>query len=67
MLDSLLSGLVEITEAENNSPFNNDGAYEDIATKKQELIEKWKAFSREERAQNGGELKRYFRNEGLRF
>jgi hypothetical protein len=57
MLDNLLSGLVEITEAENNSPFSDHGAYETIATKKQELVEKWKVFSTEERIQNGGDLK----------
>ncbi|WP_110709874.1 YaaC family protein [Salinicola sp. CR57] len=65
MLDNLLSGLIEITEAENNSPFKNDGAYEAIATKKQDLVEKWKVFSKEERRENGGDLKKYFRKEGL--
>lgn len=65
MLDNLLSGLVEIIEAENNSPFSDDGRYEAIAQKKQSLVERWKTFSAEERRNNGGDLKKYFKQEGL--
>ena len=65
MLDNLLLELIEPVTAQNNPPFSNDGSYDVIAQKKQELLEQWKSFSAEERKENGGDLKRFFRKEGL--
>ncbi len=65
MLDNLLSDLVDIKEAENNSPFSNDGAYETIAVEKERIVEKWKSLSKEEKQEYKGDIKKYFRREGL--
>ncbi|KEF31920.1 hypothetical protein D777_01606 [Marinobacter nitratireducens] len=65
MLDNLLSELIEIVEAENNPPFSDDGAYDELASKKEALLEKWKGFSPEERKPYNGNIKNYFKGEGL--
>ncbi len=65
MLDNLLSELLEIVPAENNPPFVDDGAYEAIFTKKQELVNNWKLFSKNERSQYNDNIKQYYKSEGL--
>ena len=65
MLDNILSEFIELVPAQNSPPFSNDGAYDSIAKKKEDLLNTWKAFSKEERRSNGGDLKKYFKNNGL--
>lgn len=65
MLDNLLSELIDIVEAENNPPFSDDGSYDELASKKEDLLEKWKGFSQEERKKYNGNIKNYFKSEGL--
>lgn len=65
MLDSLLSELIEPVNAENNPPISDDGSYDAIAKKKEELLERWKSFDSEQRKANGGEIRRFFVSQGL--
>lgn len=65
MLDNLLSELLEITPAENNPPFVNDGVYEAISSKKQELLNNWKSFVQDERNKYNGDIKKYYKTMAL--
>ncbi len=65
MLDNLLSELIEIVPAQNNPPFRDDGAYEAAESKKQDLVDQWKSFATEDREKFNGNIKKYFRQEGL--
>ena len=65
MLDNLLSMAIEPTTAQNNPPFSTDGSYDTIANKKEECLEKWKAFGNEERKVYGGQIKKFFQEQGI--
>ena len=65
MLDSLLSDLIEIVSAQNSPLFANDGAYAAVANKKKELVETWKGFTNDQKSEFNGDIKKFFRKEGL--
>ncbi|MEZ5587002.1 MAG: YaaC family protein [Sedimenticolaceae bacterium] len=65
MLDNLLTELVEPVPAQNNPPFLDNGAYDAIAQRKQDLLEAWKRLSKDQKAEHKGDLKKYFRANGL--
>lgn len=65
MLNHLLSELVEPVTASNNPPFSNNGAYDAIAKRKQELVDAWKELPQEQKKLFSGNIKKFFRQEGL--
>ncbi len=65
MLTNLLSELVKLDHVQNNPLFNSGEKYSADELKKKELVERWKSFDADEQKENGGSIKRFFKQEGL--